>query len=348
MPVIETPGYHPPPLLSNGHLQTILPTLLRTVDGLAYRRERIATPDDDFLDIDWAGAGAERAVILSHGLEGSADRGYMRGMARALVRAGWDAVAWNYRGCSGEMNRQARFYHSGATEDLEVLVGHVLATGRYRQLALVGFSLGGNLTLKYLGERGGSVDPRIAAAVAFSVPCDLRNSSDRLARLENTIYMRRFLKTLKKKVELKIAAMPGAIPDNGLPDHGLRGMRTFHDFDNRFTAPLHGFADADDYWRRCSSRQFLRSITVPTLVVNALNDPFLGDRCYPVEEARDNSSLFLETPDSGGHVGFIEWNENGDYWMDRRAVEFLREHVPSLPSAAVASSSLPSSGLPAR
>lgn len=323
VPLLSSSTYQPPRLLRNGHLLSVWPSVVRRVSDVAYSRERITTPDGDFLDLDWSLAesragGGNDLVIISHGLEGASERSYMRGMARAMNRAGRDALCWNYRGCSGEPNRLLRSYHSGATDDLEVVIRHALDTKGYRRVALVGFSLGGNITLKYLGERGPSVDPAITRAVAFSVPCDLRSSSMALARPTNSIYMRRFLVSLRAKMLAKESLMAAPI------DHEeLRRMRTFQEFDDRFTAPLHGFRDAEDYWRQSSSRQFLGGITIPTLLVNALDDPFLDTPCYPYEEARQSNHLWLETPHHGGHVGFVSFASNGEYWSEQRAVEHL-------------------------
>src|SRR5437868_14040180 len=161
MPLVPNSTYRCSRLLSNGHLQTLMPSLLRRVSLSAYRRERIETPDGDFLDLDWAKNGSQRVAVLAHGLEGDSKRHYMLGMVNALVKRGWDAVAWNARGCSGEPNRLLRFTHSGATEDLQTVLSHILSTCDYSQIALIGFSLGGNLVLKYLGERGHGLEPRI-------------------------------------------------------------------------------------------------------------------------------------------------------------------------------------------
>lgn len=315
MPLILC-DYIPPSAFRHGHVQTIYAGLLRRVSGVRYRRERIETPDGDFLDLDWSRIGADRLAVLSHGLEGSTQSRYMLGMTRALNRRGWDVLAWNYRGCSGEVNRLPRSYHSGATEDLQTVLSHAL--DGYCAAALVGFSLGGNLTLKYLGERGSTLDARIRAAAAFSVPIDLAAGSDRLALPVNAVYMRRFMNSLRRKVLVKAAAHPEAFDVSG-----IRHMRTFYDFDDRFTAPLHGFAGAEDYWTRCSSRHFLKEIAIPTLLVNADDDPFLPPACYPVDVARDHPMLYLCVPEFGGHVGFIELNGDGEYWSERQTGEFL-------------------------
>jgi predicted alpha/beta-fold hydrolase len=318
MPLIEHSRYRPPVLLGNGHVQTVVPTLFRRLDSTFYRRERIFTDDQDFLDIDWAERGSDRIAVLSHGLEGNSRRPYMVGMANMLNRRGWDALAWNYRGCSGEPNLRLRMYHNGATDDLDCVVRHVLKTGRYRELALIGFSLGGNLTLVYLGQKGAALAPQVSKAVAFSVPCDLRSSALVLASPRNRIYMEQFLVSLHKKIRAKMSMMPGAIDDAR-----FSRIKTFKEFDDRYTAPIHGFKDAEDYWTQCSSGRFLAEIRVPALIVNALNDPFLADGCYPVHQASASKDVYLEMPRSGGHVGFIQFNAGGAYWSENRALEFL-------------------------
>lgn len=319
MPIIPASRYRPPCLFSNGHLQTIYPSVMRRLDHGFYERERIETSDDDFLDIDWARAGNDRVAVLSHGLEGNSRRPYMVGMAAMLNQHGWDAVAWNYRTCSEEMNRQLRMYHNGATDDLDTVVKQVLSTGAYTSMALVGFSLGGNLTLVYLGSLAPTLDARIQKAVVFSAPCDLRASAIELAKPVNRLYMKQFLDSLHEKIRRKQALLPGRINDDD-----FQRIRNFKDFDDRYTAPIHGFRDAEDYWSKCSSGQFLPMITIPTLIVNAGDDPFLADGCYPVQEASRSKYVYLETPASGGHVGFVQFNKNHRYWSEERAVEFLQ------------------------
>ncbi len=323
MPILADSSYQPPRCLSNGHLQTWWPSLLRRVKGVSYERERILTLDKDFLDLDWLKTGSRRVAVIAHGLEGDSRRHYMLGMVKALAKRGWDAVAWNARGCSGEPNRVLRFTHSGATEDLQAVVSHVTSAGDYSALALIGFSLGGNLTLKYVGERGPDMDSRIRAAVVFSVPCDLQSASMQLARFVNRPYMSQFLKTLHGKIRAMAELMPGKIDDAGYGQ-----LRNFKDFDDRYTAPIHGFADAEDYWHKCSCKPFLKSVRIPSLLVNARNDPFLSAACYPLDEAGQAGSLFLEMPRSGGHVGFVSFNGDGEYWSEKRAACFLAEMIP--------------------
>jgi predicted alpha/beta-fold hydrolase len=318
LPLIPQSTYQPPVLFRNPHVQTIYPTLFRKIKGVNYVRERIATPDDDFIDLDWSSVDSDKAAIVSHGLEGHSQRSYMLGMIKAFNRRGWDGVAFNFRGCSGETNRRLRSYHSGATEDLHTVVGHLLQKRLYSCLSLVGFSIGGNLTLKYIGERGSDLSGQIKGAAAISVPCDLESCSRQLAKPSNRLYMRRFLKMFHKKIRLKMRVMPEKIDDRG-----FASIRTFTAFDERYTAPIHGFSTAKDYYSRCSCKQFLSGINIPTLLVIALDDPFLPDECYPVEEANKSKHVFLESPPSGGHVGFIAFNPTGEYWHERRVATFI-------------------------
>ncbi|HQO01556.1 MAG TPA: alpha/beta fold hydrolase [Spirochaetota bacterium] len=316
MPVIKDSTYRAPFLFGGSHLQTILPTLFRKVDGVVYRRERIDTPDGDFVDLDFSSVGSPRAVLVSHGLEGKSDRAYMKGMVRAFNRRGWDGVAFNFRGCSGEPNRTATTYHSGKTEDLHAVVEYLLSKKGYTDISLVGFSLGGNLTLKYAGEMGTAISPRIRSAIGISAPCDLVSSSIELHKPKNFLYTKRFLSTLIEKMKVMSPHFPPGI------SRDYRSIKTLKDFDDMFTAPLNGFRDAMDYWKNCSSRKYISGTAIPTLILNARDDPILGPECFPYAEAEANSRLFLEVPGKGGHVGFITFGHDGEFWDETRAAEF--------------------------
>lgn len=308
-----------------GHWQTIAPALFRRVRLVTVKRERLELPDGDFLDLDWApDNGSDRLVILTHGLEGTSSDSIIQGMARACLQQGWDVLAWNFRGCSGEPNRLLVSYHSGATGDLETVLEHALSTGRHRRVDLIGFSLGGNVTLKFLGEKGTRLDPRVGRAVAFSVPCDLASSSQHLAHWSNRIYMQRFLSSLRRKMLEKIHRFPGQ-----LEDLGLAGMRTFREFDEAYTAPIHGFRGAEDYWEKASSLPFLSEISIPTLLVNARNDPFLAPPCFPEEVSMKNPSFYLEAPLNGGHLGFLPTRNGSLSGAEERALQFFCQQVPS-------------------
>ena len=309
--------YHAPTVLFNRHLETIYPALFRKINYLPYQRERIQTPDHDFLDVDWLTQGSNELIVLSHGLEGNTQRAYIKGMARAFFSKGYDVLAWNYRGCSEEMNRQLRFYHSGATDDLDTVIQHALKKGRYKKLSLIGFSLGGNLTLKYLGEQGEAVNTHIGRCVVFSVPLDLHLCCLTISLPENWPYAQRFIKSLKKKVIAKNRIQPE------LDIKGITKINGLIEFDNEFTAPLHGFDNAVDYYTRCSSIHFVDKIRVPTLIVNAWNDPFLDKKAYQAPALRQNPYLHFETPLRGGHVGFTLFGQNGVYWSELRALDFI-------------------------
>jgi hypothetical protein len=317
MPVIENSTYKAPLFFGNNHVQTVLPTLFRKVKGVNYERERIDTPDGDFIDIDISPVKSDRAIVLSHGLEGDSGRHYMKGMIRAFNRRGWDGVAFNFRGCSGEPNRNAVTYHSGKTEDLHAVVQHLIRTKKYKSIVIAGFSLGANLTLKYAGERGKNILPQIKCAVGISAPCDLISSSVEIHKPKNYIYSKRFLVTLIEKMKEKEAQFPEGI------SRDYSSIKTLGDFDNTFTAPLNGFKDAMDYWGRCSSGKYIADTAIPTLILNAKDDPILGPGCFPYEQAEANSNLFLEVPEKGGHMGFITFGRNGEFWHETRVAEFV-------------------------
>jgi predicted alpha/beta-fold hydrolase len=320
MPVVPS-LFQPPFFLRNGHLQTILPTFLRRRYLVSFIRERLELADGDFVDLDWATSGRDKLAIISHGLEGSSRDDCVRGMATRLQRKKWDVLAWNFRGCGLEPNRLVRSYHSGETGDLAAVIA--LAATRYSRIALIGFSLGGNVTLKYLGE--GSCHPAVVAGVAISVPIDLMACAKAIDhRWSNRIYLRRFLSKLVPKIQAKALLFPDRL--NVRANHRIRTLR---EFDNLYTAPIHGFRDAEEYWEKSSSRRYLEGIQVPVLLLNARDDPFLTLESLPYAEAEKNPQLFLEAPKSGGHVGFIDLASNFRRWHESRSLEFLEQTVAS-------------------
>lgn len=322
MPLIERSTYRKPPFyLFNPHLETIVPSAFRRVELPPYERERIDTPDQDFLDLDWLRKGCKQLVIISHGLEGSSMRPYVRGMARAFYNNGWDVLAWNCRTCSGELNKVRRMYHHGVSDDLHTVVQHALATGRYDKIVLTGFSMGGSITLKYLGEYSRQLPKEVFRAVVFSVPCNLGDSARALSLKENGFYRKRFLRKLGRKIRAKAAQMPGIIDCTGFDK-----VEHFADFDNRFTAPLNGFTDAEDFYRQASANTYLPEISIPTLIVNAKNDPMLPESCYPHALASQHPWVYLEVPEYGGHVGFSKAG-NSTNWAEERALAFVKEEI---------------------
>ncbi len=315
---MNIPTYKPPWYLPNGHFETIWPSLFRMVPKPAYRRERLTTDDDDFIDLDWLQSGSSRLVVISHGLEGDSYRHYVAGMANAFHRSNWDVLAWNFRGCSGEINRQPRFTHNGSTGDLHAVVSHALASHDYQAVVLVGFSMGGNLSLVYLGRDADRVPNRVKAAVCLSVPCDLAAASARLAERSNLIYMKRFMRLMGHKVRLQAAQYPELFPCEDYAE-----LKTFHDFDGRYTAPLHGFRDAAHYWQECSSLQYLQYVKIPVWIINAKNDPFLPPSCFPDSSLHGNPRVTLVAPEHGGHCGFASSPGEPFYWSESTAVSLL-------------------------
>lgn len=309
----------PPFIQANGHLQTIIPSLFRSVQGITYTRERIYTPDDDFLDLDWCLNKGRKLAIISHGLEGDTTRSYVMGMVKTFQQGGdWDVLAWNCRGCSQEINRQLRFYHSGATEDLGVVIDHAINLGRYSEIGLIGFSMGGNITLKYLGEKAKTLPAEIFKAAVFSVPVDLLGSCKQLSRSFNYIYSYRFLRKLKAKVRKKAEIYPDAFDLQY-----LNKVSRLMQFDEAFTAPIHGFSGALDYYQKCSSQRLLEYVGIPTLIVNAKNDPFLSESCYPYNKSRINPLLKLLVPAQGGHCGFRNKERNYSYYSEYAAWQYF-------------------------
>ncbi|HET6370200.1 MAG TPA: hydrolase [Nitrospiria bacterium] len=310
--------------LRNAHAQTAWRRLFGDGRLLPYRRERVETPDGDFVDLDWLRSDeeAERRplALILHGLEGCSRAKYVVGLMKELSRRGWDGVAMNFRSCSGELNRLPRFYHSGETEDLDIVVSRLVGRFPGRPIAIVGYSLGGNVLLKWLGERGGKIPDAVRGAATVSVPFDLEAAAERIDRGVHRIYGRVFLSTLKPKVIAKAMIMPGLIDREE-----VARIRTFAEFDDRVTAPIHGFASGRDYWRRTSSGPFLPEIRRPTLLINACDDPFLPETSLPIKAVAQSRWLEADFPKRGGHVGFVEgsWPGSASYWIDRRVMAFL-------------------------
>lgn len=317
MPLIKHSQYKAPAHLFNGHIETIIPSTFRKIEGIAYQRERIELADGDFLDLDWLNSSSRKLMIFSHGLEGSSERHYSKGMAKYFFQRGWDAMVWNCRGCSGEMNRLPRFYHHGATEDLQAVIQAAVQRNQYDSIFLSGVSMGGSMTVKYLGENPSQVPPTVKGAAVFSVPCDLPSSAKELDKPAQKLYRVRFLKKLGKKIKSKSEQFPDIVSYKN-----FESIKLIREFDNRYTAPLHGFKDADDFYQKASPLPYIPQIQIPTLIVNALNDPFLGKACYPYDLLKNIPNVFLETPARGGHTGF-SLRDKEETFMETRAYEFL-------------------------
>ena len=318
--------------LPGAHAQTLAGKLLRPKPQLGVTVERIDTPDDDFLDLAWIPEtdSAGPVVLVLHGLEGHTRRGYVIEMFQALSRQGLRSVGLNFRGCSGEMNRAPRFYHSGETEDVALVVELLRNRFPGRPIMAVGFSLGGNILLKFLGEQADRGSFPISAAVAISVPYDLSAGATALEHgVMAHVYTRSFVKSLMGKVRAKQALL-----ENLLDLSTVSERATMRAFDDAVTAPLHGFAGADDYYRQCSSNQFVARIRTPTLLLHSLNDPFLPSSAVPRATIADNPDLTLVMTNTGGHVGFVEgalpWGAS--FWAEREAAAFLRHRYGLLPA----------------
>lgn len=314
-------AYRAPAWLPGGNLQTLYPALLARRPPVDYHRQRWNTPDGDFIDLDWTvnpvTADAPLAVLF-HGLEGSSNSHYARSLMYAVVARGWRGVVVHFRGCSGELNRLPRAYHSGDSAEIDWILRRLQTRHPDRPLYAVGVSLGGNALLKWLGEQGMSASVTLRAAAAVSAPIDLHAAGDTLGRGFNMAYTKNFLWTMKRRSLARLAAHPGLFDARK-----MLATRTLREFDNLVTAPLHGFRDVDDYYDRASSKPLLVKITVPTLLLNARNDPFLPAVVLPV--AGDlSTAITAEFPETGGHVGFINGTFPGSMtWLPQRLLGFF-------------------------
>lgn len=319
--------YIAPTWLPGGHAQTLYAALAAPRPRIVYRRERWDTPDGDFIDLDWVehepGYGIEEReegplVALFHGLEDSSQSHYAVALMAALRRIGWRGVVVHFRGCNGELNRRPRAYHSGDSAEIDWILRRLKRRHGIAPLYAVGVSLGGNALLKWLGETGASAREWVDRAAAVSAPVNLMAAGNALDHGFNLIYVRHFLATMKKKALAKLRHFPGLF--DGAK---VRAAPTLRIFDNLVTAPLHGFRDTDDYWTRASAKPLLRHIGVPTLMINARDDPFLpcGALPAPHEVA---PPVVLEQPENGGHVGFVSGPFPGNLgWLPQRILEFF-------------------------
>ena len=320
-PAFRAAGWAPGP-----HFQTLVARALRSPKGPGYVRERLDTPDGDFLDVDFGpDPGPDAPVVLVlHGLEGSSRRRYVRNVARELFVRGIRPVLMNFRGCSGEPNRTLRFYHSGETEDPAFLLTQLRRRHPGRRVGAMGFSLGGNALLKLLGERPDGGTGLVDAAAVMSVPYDLALGSGAMERtLMGRLYSAYFLRSLRAKV-----ARHGAGLAERIDLDAVARARTIQRFDDLVTAPLHGFRDAADYSERASSARWLDGIRTPTLLVHALDDPFLPADAIPLERTRTNPALELSLHPAGGHVGFLSgapWRPR--FWADELVAAFLADRL---------------------
>jgi uncharacterized protein len=321
--------YAPARWLPGANAMTVFASVARVLPRPRARRERWALPDGDFLDVDRfeprpaarEGRRGEAVLLVCHGLEGSSRAPYVRGLVRLARSAGLSAAAMNFRGCSGEPNRLARSYHSGETGDLALVVERLAAERPGRPVLLAGFSLGGNVVVKYLGERGDALPREVRGAAAISVPFDLERSARAIdgPGFWSWVYRERFLRQLRRKAAEKARRFPGAFDARR-----AAAARSFAEFDAAVTAPLHGFASAEAYWRESSAGRYLSGVRRPLLAIASLDDPIVPAASVPAAEARENPHVTVEAVAAGGHVAFVSgWPFWPSFWAERRAVEFL-------------------------
>ena len=319
-------GYRAPWWLPGGHLQTLYAALLARKPRVVYRRQRWDLADGDFLDLDWIDGETDKPLlVLFHGLESSSQSHSSRVLMNALGQRRWRGVVVNFRGCSGTPNRLARAYHSGDSAEIKMVLTHLKVVAGEQALYAAGISLGANALLKWLGESGSEAQQLVARAAAVSAPADLANAGARLDRGFNRYsYTPHFLNTLRRKTLEKINAH--RLP---ITPQALRTAKTLYAFDNLYTAPMHGFRDADDYWLRASSKPWLNSIAVPTLIVHAHNDPFLPASTY-LQGVQLSTQITLDLPRQGGHVGFVSGPFPGNLnWLPDRVLNFFSHHQDS-------------------
>jgi hypothetical protein len=321
MPILSC-NFNPALPFKSAHFNTMYRPLFMK-DIIKYERKRITTWDSDFIDLDFSTIGSETLVLLIHGLEGSSQSNYMITTSNYLNNTGFDTVCMNLRSCSGEDNALLETYHSGKTDDVDFIVRHLTTNYKYKNIIIVGFSLGGNLTLKYLGEYL-NIPLKVKGGIAISVPIDLTTSQAELSKLKNKIYLNEFLKTLK----LKILEKSEKFPEYKINKKLLFKATKFRHLEKQYTVPVFGFKSSDDYWLKASSKPYIPKIKVPTLLINSLDDSFLSKECYPFKEAQNSDNFYLLTPNYGGHVGFTSsFNNNENKWIEKKITEFIQENI---------------------
>lgn len=320
MPLIET-NFQAPAFMANGHFQTLYPYFFRKVDDITFHRERVVLEDNDFIDIDIKDNGADQLVVLSHGLEGCSQTGYIKGMAKFISENKLaDIVAWNMRSCSGELNKKPFFYHAASTKDLSQVIDYAKKRKTYKKVHIMGFSLGGNLTGFYASTMVKDKLSEVDSACIFSSTLDLESSIRKLNDSSlGKFYKESFLVTMRKKALEKQAL---GILD--VDPKAIKACKDFVEFDELVTAPTNGFKNARDYYQYASAKRVISEVSIPMLIVQAKDDPFLTKECFPIREAARNKNAFLEITPSGGHVGFMTLDKKLEFWSERRAVEFIK------------------------
>ena len=322
MPVF-TSTFSPTIPFRNSHFNTMYRPLFMK-DVATYQRKRISTWDNDFFDLDFSFVKSETLVILIHGLEGSSESKYMTSNTMHLNSKGLDTVCLNLRGCSGEDNLLLATYHSGKTEDVSFVVDYLIENYEYKNIIIVGFSLGGNLSLKYIGEKGENISPIVKGGIAVSVPIDIASAEVEMEKLKNKLYMEVFFKTMKNKILEKAHKFP----EYELDKDKLFKATKFKHLEHLYTVPVFGFENPEDYWTKASAKPYLLNINKPTLLINAKDDTFLSRECYPFEEAEDSKYFFFEETKFGGHCGFMSsFKPQENRWIEHRITRFIKENI---------------------
>ena len=320
MPILQS-SYLPSRIWQNPHVSTIYPSAFRKVNGVNYTRERLELSDGDFLDLDWSKSSANnhKLAIFTHGFLGNSTRPYLLGGVKAFNLANYDALAWNHRGLGGENNRFEKITTHGSSNDLEEVINYVLSKKQYTEIILVGYSKGGNISMKYAGQKAENIPTEIKKIIAISSPTDLQGSVDVMGK--NGFYTERF----KTKL-IKFLLNRSELIDNQTLKYFSK-FKYLDDFTDNYIAPLHGFKDGRDYYEQCAAMQLVDKIRVPTLILNAKNDPVLSESCAMLDVAKHSDYIFSEVPNHGGHCGFFQPNSDGIYWGDKRIVEFVEGNV---------------------
>ncbi len=320
MPILNT-DFSPSFPFKNSHFSTIYRSLF-IKENINYKRTRITTWDNDFLDLDFSTTNSNTLILLIHGLEGSSQSSYMKSSTKHLNNNGFDTVSMNLRGCSGEDNLLLETYHSGKTDDIDFVINYLIENYNYSNIILGGFSIGGNLILKYLGEY--NLIPKIVkGAITFSVPVDLTSSQKALTKPKNKLYLKRFLKSIKGKIIKKTEKFPNFKIDKDL----VLKATEFRHLEEQYTVPTFGFKSSEDYWMLSSSKPYLPKIKTPTLLINAKDDTFLGKECFPIQEAKNSNYFHLMMPDYGGHVGFVSTLNSKNQWMTTQMIDFINKKI---------------------
>lgn len=321
MPILNT-TFKPTIPFTNGHFNTVYRYLFVKEDS-NYNRVRIPTWDNDFIDLDFSTKNSFSLIVLIHGLEGSSQSSYMISTAKYLNNLGYDTVCVNLRGCSGEDNNLLQTYHSGKTDDIAFIIDYIKKQYTYKNIILCGFSVGGNLALKYLGEYVNTIPSEVKGGIGVSVPIDLNSSQIELSKFKNKMYIHEFLKSLK----LKILHKADKFPDFKLDKKRLLKATKFRHIEELYTVPIFNFDSPEDYYTKASSKPYLNAIKLPTLLVNATDDSFLSEECFPYDLAKDSTNFHLVTPKYGGHVGFMTSFGKQNLWLEYQVASFIQQQL---------------------